>query len=71
MVGGRTEPLGSHFAALGPRDFKAKTFDGLGDDWPISYDQVSPYYDKLELAGGGVSGCPLLPKTPTSCSNLS
>src|SRR6266481_6133844 len=49
MVGGRTNHWGRISLRFGPRDFKARTFDGLGDDWPISYDDVAPYYDKLEL----------------------
>jgi choline dehydrogenase-like flavoprotein len=29
-------------------DFQSKTRDGLGDDWPITYDDLAPYYDKVE-----------------------
>ena len=25
-----------------------EVIDGLGDDWPISYDDVAPFYDKVE-----------------------
>jgi len=32
----------------GPYDFKPHRRDGLGFDWPISYDDVAPYYDKVE-----------------------
>jgi len=31
-----------------PVDFKSKTRDGIGDDWPISYEDIAPYYDKVE-----------------------
>jgi choline dehydrogenase-like flavoprotein len=31
-----------------PVDFKARSSDGMGDDWPISYDDLAPYYDKVE-----------------------
>src|SRR5262245_30092204 len=48
MVGGRTNHWGRISLRFGPRDFKAKTNDGLGDDWPISYDDVKPYYEKVE-----------------------
>src|SRR5256885_2819440 len=47
MVGGRTNHWGRISLRFGPRDFKAHTFDGLGDDWPISYNDVAPYYEKL------------------------
>src|SRR5207253_4711791 len=37
---------------FGPYDFRRKSMDGLGDDWPISYDDLKPYYDKVdELVG--------------------
>src|SRR4029077_7134895 len=29
-------------------DFQSGTRDGLGDDWPITYDDLAPYYDKVE-----------------------
>src|SRR6266704_1006068 len=51
---------------LGPRDFKAKTFDGLGDDWPISYDDVAPYYDKLEQLVGVFGSKENVPNAPDS-----
>ena len=33
---------------FGPKDFKRKSIDGLGDDWPIGYEDVKPYYDKID-----------------------
>ncbi|MFY0626790.1 MAG: GMC family oxidoreductase [Reichenbachiella sp.] len=48
MLGGRTNHWGRISLRFGPLDFKRKSFDGLGDDWPISYDDVKPYYDKLD-----------------------
>jgi choline dehydrogenase-like flavoprotein len=33
---------------FGPKDFKRKSIDGLGDDWPIGYDEVKPYYDRID-----------------------
>jgi len=29
-------------------DFKPRSRDGMGDDWPISYEELAPYYDKVE-----------------------
>lgn len=41
-----------HWAAFTPRlhpsDFRVKTEDGLGADWPISYAEIKPYYEMLE-----------------------
>jgi len=57
-VGGRTLLWGRECARFGPLDFKPKSLqDGFGEDWPISYEDVAPYYDKIEtligVAGGG------------------
>ena len=52
MLGGRTNHWGRISLRFGPHDFKARSRDGLGDDWPIGYDDMKPYYDKLdELVG--------------------
>ncbi len=48
MVGGRTNHWGRISLRFGPHDFKHKSIDGLGDDWPISYEDVAPYYDKVD-----------------------
>jgi choline dehydrogenase-like flavoprotein len=48
MVGGRTNHWGRISLRFGPDDFKGKTRDGLGDDWPISYEDIKPYYDELD-----------------------
>ena len=48
MLGGRTNHWGRISLRFGPLDFKRKSYDGLGDDWPISYDDVKPYYDKVD-----------------------
>ena len=34
--------------AIAPVDFKVRSHDGMGDDWPITYEDVAPYYDKVE-----------------------
>jgi choline dehydrogenase-like flavoprotein len=48
MLGGRTNHWGRISLRFGPDDFKAKSHDGLGDDWPVSYDDMKPYYDKVD-----------------------
>lgn len=40
--------LGRISLRFGPDDFKKKSIDGLGEDWPISYDDIKPYYDKVD-----------------------
>ncbi|HZS72776.1 MAG TPA: GMC family oxidoreductase, partial [Candidatus Acidoferrum sp.] len=48
IVGGRTNHWGRIALRFAPIDFKSRTRDGLGDDWPITYDDLAPYYDKVE-----------------------
>ncbi|MFL5739540.1 MAG: GMC family oxidoreductase [Flavisolibacter sp.] len=48
MVGGRTNHWGRISLRFGPKDFKRKSIDGLGDDWPIGYEDVKPYYDQVD-----------------------
>src|SRR5450759_3571744 len=48
MLGGRTNHWGRISLRFGPNDFKRKSLDGLGDNWPITYDDVAPYYDKTD-----------------------
>ncbi|HUY12511.1 MAG TPA: GMC family oxidoreductase [Terriglobia bacterium] len=48
MLGGRTNHWGRISLRMGPYDFKPYTRDGHGIDWPISYDDLAPYYDKTE-----------------------
>jgi choline dehydrogenase-like flavoprotein len=48
IVGGRTNHWGRIALRFAPVDFKSKTRDGLGEDWPITYEDLAPYYDKVE-----------------------
>ena len=48
IVGGRTNHWGRIALRMAPVDFKVRSRDGMGDDWPISYEDVAPYYDKVE-----------------------
>ena len=48
MLGGRTNHWGRISLRFGPDDFRRKSIDGLGDDWPITYDDIKPYYDKID-----------------------
>ncbi|MGB0862149.1 MAG: GMC oxidoreductase [Saprospiraceae bacterium] len=48
MLGGRTNHWGRISLRFGPDDFQHKSIDGLGENWPITYEDVKPYYDKLD-----------------------
>ncbi len=52
MVGGRTNHWGRISLRFGPKDFKRRSIDGLGDNWPIGYEDIKPYYDKLDQLVG-------------------
>ena len=61
MLGGRTNHWGRISLRFGPDDFRRRSLDGLGDDWPITYDDLKPYYDEVDrLVGvfGSVEGLP-------------
>ena len=52
MLGGRTNHWGRISLRFGPDDFRRKSLDGLGDNWPITYNDLAPYYDQVdELVG--------------------
>ena len=48
----RIKAAHNHYGRISLRisaaDMKRRSRDGLGDDWPISYEELSPYYDKVE-----------------------
>jgi len=54
-VGGRTNTWGRSCFRHGPMDFKTKSTQGFGEDWPISYQDLAPYYDKADRLVG-ISG---------------
>ncbi len=64
MLGGRTNHWGRISLRFGPKDFKHKDVDGLGDNWPISYDDLKPYYDKLDKLIGVFGTNEGLPNDP-------
>ena len=64
IVGGRTNHWGRIALRFAPVDFRVKTHDGLGDDWPIGYDDVAPYYDKVESYIGVFGSKENIPSAP-------
>ena len=48
MLGGRTNHWGRISLRFGPDDFRKKSIDGFGEDWPITYQNIKPYYDKID-----------------------
>ena len=48
VLGGRTNHYGRVTLRFSDYDFKPRSTDGLGWDWPIAYEDVAPYYEKAE-----------------------
>ena len=65
-VGGSTINWAAHFPRLHPSDFRTRSLDGVGDDWPFAYADLEPYYDLNDDAMGvsGLAGDPAYPPKP-------
>lgn len=73
-VGGSTVGFAGNYWRLAPSDFKMKTLDGVGVDWPLTYEELAPFYDanEREVGVAGLVGDPwgpprsdtLLPPAP-------
>jgi choline dehydrogenase-like flavoprotein len=48
VTGGRTNVWGRVSLRFSDLDFKAASHDGYGEDWPLSYQDLAPYYDLVE-----------------------
>ncbi|PYV18829.1 MAG: GMC family oxidoreductase [Acidobacteria bacterium] len=64
MLGGRTNHWGRISLRMGPYDFKPYRRDGKGFDWPITYEDLAPYYDKTEELIGVFGSAEGLENTP-------
>ncbi len=64
MLGGRTNHWGRISLRFGPYDFRRKSIDGIGDDWPITYDDLKPYYDRVDRLIGLFGSNENLPNEP-------
>jgi choline dehydrogenase-like flavoprotein len=62
-VGGGTILFGGTWLRATPSDFEVRTRDGVADDWPISYEQLAPYYQRTfdHVAVSGLAGDPAIP----------
>jgi len=70
-VGGRTLVWGRESGRFGPLDFKPKTLqDGFGEDWPITYEDLAPYYDKIETLIGVAGGSEDIYNSPGNKNTL-
>jgi choline dehydrogenase-like flavoprotein len=62
-VGGSTIHFCAQWVRMRLQDFKLRSVDGLADDWPISYDEMKPYYERIdqEMQISGMVGDPAYP----------
>jgi len=79
VVGGRTNVWGRQSYRLSQQDLKGRSFDGYGEDWPLDYEDLVPYYDLVEDyvgISGQPEGVPELPDShfqpgmPMTCSEM-
>jgi choline dehydrogenase-like flavoprotein len=78
-VGGKTMLWNAVALRLSQRDLKGKTYEGAGEDWPLDYKDIAPYFDRIEREVGvcgnldGLKDLPdgiFLPPVPMKCSDL-
>jgi choline dehydrogenase-like flavoprotein len=62
-VGGTTILYAAHWSPFVPSDFRTRTLDGVGDDWPISFQDLEEYYNRVAHVIGvsGLGGDPAYP----------
>lgn len=62
-VGGGTVLFNAVWPRLAPADFRVASVDGVADDWPITYDDLLPYYEETDRQFGvsGLGGNPVYP----------
>lgn len=65
-LGGKTNIWGRLALRLSDLDLKAKEHDGYGENWPIAYNDLAPYYDRVDLLLGISGTNENLPHLPDS-----
>ena len=62
-VGGSSLLYGAQWMRLMPSDFRVRTLDGICDDWPINYEDLEPFYTRVDkfLGVAGLGGDPAYP----------
>ena len=65
-VGGSTIHFCAQWVRLRPQDYKLRTLHGIADDWPVSYEEMKPYYERIdqEMQISGMAGDPNYPPGP-------
>ena len=69
LMGGKTLMWGRASWRLSDYEFKCKDHDGFGDNWPLAYKDLAPYYERCEPlfhVSGRKEGLPQLPDGNTT-----
>ncbi len=63
-VGGSSIVYGAHWMRMMPSDFRVRTMDGVADDWPIRYEDLEPFYNRVDefIGVAGLGGDPAYPE---------
>ncbi len=62
-VGGSTINFLGHWPRMKPSDFRTRSLDGVGEDWPVDYHMLAPFYDMNDhnIGASGLGGNPSYP----------
>lgn len=62
-VGGSSVLYTAVWPRPAPADFRTRSLDGVGDDWPVSYRDLQPYWEAtdVEFGASGMGGNPAYP----------
>jgi choline dehydrogenase-like flavoprotein len=62
-VGGSTVLYAGDWPRMLPSDFRVRSLDGVADDWPLTYAELEPHYDRVDRQMGvsGLAGDPAYP----------
>jgi choline dehydrogenase-like flavoprotein len=62
-VGGTSILYAGCWSRLLPSDFRVRTLDGIADDWPLTYEELQPFYEQVDVEMGvsGLGGNPAYP----------
>lgn len=62
-VGGSTILYAAHWVRFAPSDFRVRSLDGVADDWPFTYADLQPYYERMDrqIGASGLADDPAYP----------
>jgi len=63
-VGGSMILYAGDWPRMVPSDFRVRALDGVADDWPLTYEELEPYYERIarDVGVSGLAGDPAYPE---------